>query len=146
MRVAVIVTINDAINGAALRKGKTMAASVSTVSALDPAAYDWDSVPEEEVMDGVRRKVIAGEKAMLVMYFIKEGTEFPRHNHPHEQFAYILEGTFRMQCDDGTFDLGPGSVMHVPSGVYHGGYAVGSDVVEVDIFSPIREDYLPKSS
>ena len=51
-----------------------------------------------------------------------------------------------MQCDNGTFDLGPGSVMHVPSGVYHGGYAVGSDVVEVDIFSPIREDYLPKSS
>jgi quercetin dioxygenase-like cupin family protein len=146
MRVAVIVTINDAINGASLRKGKTMAASVSAVSALDPAAYDWDSVTEEEVMDGVRRKVIAGEKAMLVMYFIKEGTEFPRHNHPHEQFAYILEGTFRMQCDDGTFDLGPGSVMHVPSGVYHGGYAVGSDVVEVDIFSPIREDYLPKSS
>ncbi len=146
MRVAVIVTINDAINGASLRKGKTMAASVSTVSALDPAAYDWDSVPEEEVMEGVRRKVIAGEKAMLVMYFIKEGTEFPRHNHPHEQFAYILEGTFRMRCDDGTFDLGPGSVMHVPSGVYHGGYAVGSDVVEVDIFSPIREDYLPKSS
>ena len=146
MRGAVIVTINDAINGASLRKGKTMAASVSTVSTLDPTAYDWDSVPEEEVMDGVRRKVIAGEKAMLVMYFIKEGTEFPRHNHPHEQFAYILEGTFRMQCDAGTFDLGPGSVMHVPSGVYHGGYAVCSDVVEVDIFSPIREDYLPKSS
>ena len=146
MRVAVIVTINDAINGASLRKGKTMAGSVSTVSALDPTAYDWDSVPEEDVMDGVRRKVIVGEKAMLVMYFIKEGTEFPRHNHLHEQFAYILEGTFRMQCDNGTFDLGPGSVMHVPSGVYHGGYAVGSDVVEVDIFSPIREDYLPKSS
>ena len=39
-----------------------MVASVSTVSALDPTAYDWDSVPEEDVMDGVRRKVIVGER------------------------------------------------------------------------------------
>jgi quercetin dioxygenase-like cupin family protein len=123
-----------------------MVALTSGVSVLDPRAYDWDTVSEEEVMEGVRRKVIVGEKAMLVMYYIREGTEFPRHNHPHEQFAYILEGTFRMECDDGTFDLGPGSVMHVPSGAYHGGHAVGGDVVEVDIFSPIREDYLPESS
>ncbi len=123
-----------------------MVALTSGVSVLDPRAYDWDTVSEEEVMEGVRRKVIVGEKAMLVMYYIREGTEFPRHNHPHEQFAYILEGTFRMECDDGTFDLGPGSVMHVPSGAYHGGHAVGGDVVEVDIFSPIREDYLPVSS
>ena len=123
-----------------------MVALTSGVSVLDPRAYDWDTVSEEEVMEGVRRKVIVGEKAMLVMYYIREGTEFPRHNHPHEQFAYILEGTFRMECDDGTFDLGPGSVMHVPSGAYHGGHAVGGDVVEVDIFSPIREDYLPEAS
>ena len=123
-----------------------MAAPASGVSVLDPRAYDWDTVSKEDVMEGVRRKVIVGEKAMLVMYFIREGTVFPRHNHPHEQFAYILEGTFRMECDTGTFDLGPGSVMHVPSGVYHGGYAIGGDVVEVDIFSPIREDYLPESS
>ena len=123
-----------------------MVALTSGVSVLDPRAYDWDTVSEEEVMEGVRRKVIVGEKAMLVMYYIREGTEFPRHNHPHEQFAYILEGTFRMECDDGTFDLGPGSVMHVPSGAYHGGHAIGGDVVEVDIFSPIREDYLPESS
>ena len=123
-----------------------MVALTSGVSVLDPRAYDWDTVSEEEVMEGVRRKVIVGEKAMLVMYYIREGTEFPRHNHPHEQFAYILEGTFRMECDDGTFDLGPGSVKHVPSGAYHGGHAVGGDVVEVDIFRPIREDYLPESS
>ena len=127
-------------------RGKNMVALASGVSVLDPRAYDWDTVAEEEVMEGVRRKVIVGEKAMLVMYFIREGTEFPRHNHPHEQFAYILKGTFRMECDSGTFDLGPGSVMHVPSGAYHGGHAVGGDVVEVDIFSPIREDYLPDSS
>jgi len=113
------------------------------VRIVDPVAYDWDEVPAEDVMAGVRRKVITGDKAMLVMYFIDDGTVFPRHNHPHEQFAYILEGTFRMDCDDGSFELGPGSVMHVPSGVYHGGQAIG-DVVEVDVFSPPREDYLGK--
>ena len=110
---------------------------------LDPRAYDWDSLPAVEVMPGVRRKVLTGERMTLVMYFIKDGTVFPRHNHPHEQFAYVLEGKFRMDCDQGSFELGPGSVMHVPSGVYHGGQAIG-DVVEVDMFSPIREDYLPK--
>ena len=119
-----------------------MATPAQAPRVFDPKSYDWDSVPSEDVMDGVTRKVITGENAMLVLYHIKDGTVFPRHNHPHEQFAYILEGTFRMECDNGAFDLGPGSVIHVPSGAYHGGVAVG-DVVEVDIFSPIREDYLP---
>ena len=119
-----------------------MATPATAPRPLDPAAYDWDAVPAEAVMDGVTRKVISGENVMLVLYRIKDGTVFPRHNHPHEQFAYVLEGTFRMECDGASFDLGPGSVMHVPSGAWHGGRAVGGDVVEVDVFSPIREDYL----
>ncbi|MDP6350967.1 MAG: cupin domain-containing protein [Alphaproteobacteria bacterium] len=123
-----------------------MAAPAQAPRVLDPMAYDWNDVPIENVMAGIRRKVITGENAMLVMYFIADGTVFSRHNHPHEQFAYILEGTFRMDCDNGSFDLGPGSVIHVPSGAYHGGRAVGGDVVEVDIFSPIREDYLPRTT
>ena len=119
-----------------------MAKTTAAPRVIDPTAYDWDSVPEEEVMPGVRRKLVYGDKAMLVLYRIADGTVFPRHNHPHEQFAYVLEGTFRMECDNGSFDLGPGSVMHIPSGAWHGGRAIG-DVVEIDVFSPIRADYLP---
>ena len=118
-----------------------MAKTKSAPRVIDPTAYDWESVPEEEVMPGVRRKLVHGDKVMLVLYRIADGTVFPRHNHPHEQFAYVLEGTFRMECDNGSFDLGPGSVMHIPSGAWHGGRAIG-DVVEIDVFSPIREDYL----
>lgn len=118
-----------------------MAKTTTVPRVIDPTAYDWESVPEEEVMPGVRRKLVHGDKAMLVLYHIADGTVFPRHNHPHEQFAYVLEGTFRMECDNGSFDLVPGSVMHIPSGAWHGGRAIG-DVVEIDVFSPIREDYL----
>jgi len=112
---------------------------------MDPRAYDWEKVPFDEPMAGVRRQVITGDRVMLVKYHISDGTVFPRHNHPHEQFAFILEGTFRMETDTGSWNLGPGSVFHVPSGEFHGGQAVG-DVVEVDIFSPIRDDYLVPAS
>ncbi len=64
-----------------------MAAPAQAPRVFDPSAYDWDSVPSEDVMEGVTRKVITGEKAMMVLYHIKDGTVFPRHNHPHEQFA-----------------------------------------------------------
>ena len=66
-----------------------MAAPARAPCVFDPSAYDRDSVPSEDVKEGVTRKVITGENAMLVLYQIKDGTVFARHNHPHEQFTEV---------------------------------------------------------
>ena len=37
-----------------------------------------------------------------------------------------------------------GDVLHFPSGIRHGATMLDDEVVLIDIFSPIREDFLPE--
>jgi quercetin dioxygenase-like cupin family protein len=41
---------------------------------------------------------------------------------------------------------GPGDVVHFPSNVWHGATMLDDEVVLVDIFTPVREDFLPAST
>ena len=66
------------------------------------------------------------------------------HSHQNEQLTYILTGKLRFWVGDDlgqVFDVGPGEVLHLPSNVLHKARAL-EDTLDVDIFSPPRQDWL----
>lgn len=50
---------------------------------------------------------------------IAPGGHTPHHEHPFEHENFVLEGTGRLLIQDVAHDVGPGSVMFVPSGARH---------------------------
>jgi len=48
----------------------------------------------------------------------------------------------RLTIGDETFDTLPGDSWSIPGDVEHGA-AVLADAVAIEVFSPVREDYLP---
>ncbi len=104
----------------------------------------WSEIPLETVTDQISRKLITGQQMMLAHVFLKKGAVVPRHQHHNEQFTYILEGALRFWMgEDGaeTYDVRAGEVLHIPSNVWHRAEAL-EDTLDVDIFSPPREDWL----
>ncbi len=104
----------------------------------------WDEVPLETVTDQISRKLITGQQMMLAQVFLKKGAVVPKHQHHNEQFTYILSGGLRFWMgDDGAevIDVMAGEVLHIPSNVWHKAEAL-EDTLDVDIFSPPREDWL----
>ena len=81
-------------------------------------AYDWKEQPAEGGGDVVRR-LIGGAGADLKMVSIKAGTKAERHDHPFEQFVQVLEGGGQLECDAGSVELAPGTVLHFPPGAWH---------------------------
>lgn len=71
---------------------------------------------------------------------IEAGAVLPRHSHPHEQVATVIEGEFELTIDGQTHCLGPGSVGIIPSHAIHSGRALTRCHI-IDAFYPIREDY-----
>lgn len=66
------------------------------------------------------------------------GWALPAHRHANEsETIIVLTGRLRMTIDGVERDVGPGDVVHVPSGVSHDGAVVGNGpVTRTVVFSP----------
>ena len=106
--------------------------------------YRWSDIPLESVTNMLDRRLITGNRMMLAHVYLKKGCIVPTHSHENEQLTYILEGAlrFRIGADEAQEVLvSAGEVLHIPSNVPHMAEAV-EDTLDVDIFSPPREDWL----
>lgn len=109
--------------------------------------YRWDDIPKEKVTEQLSRRLITGERMMLTHVYLDKGCIVPRHSHENEQITYILEGALRFWIgEDGQEEIvvRSGEVLHIPSNVPHMAEAL-EDTVDVDIFSPPRQDWLDKT-
>jgi quercetin dioxygenase-like cupin family protein len=105
--------------------------------------YKKDETGYRVVMDGVRLKsLVYGEKSLQCEFRIERGKGLPSHTHPHEQTGYLVSGRMRFIIADETFDVEPGDSWCIPGDVEHAAEAF-EDSVGVEVFSPVREEYLP---
>ena len=66
------------------------------------------------------------------------------HAHSYEQIVYILAGRIRFHIGEKSVVLGPGGLVQIPPDVMHWGEVVGDEpVLNLDIFTPVREEYAP---
>jgi quercetin dioxygenase-like cupin family protein len=109
--------------------------------------FRWSDVPLERVTDALTRKLITGDRMMLAHVFLDKGCSVPRHSHENEQLTWILEGALRFwigEDESEVIEVHAGEVLHIPSNVPHKALAL-MDTLDVDIFSPPREDWLNRT-
>src|SRR5215467_4623925 len=104
----------------------------------------WESVPLEQMSDVISRKLITGEKAMVAQVFLKKDAVVPEHHHESEQITYILEGALKFEIEGKIVVVRKGEVLAIPSNVPHRAVAL-EDTLDLDIFSPIRVDWLTQN-
>jgi len=105
--------------------------------------YTWDEMETEVMSEFIARKIISGDKAMVAQVFLKKGAVVPEHFHESEQITYILRGALEFELEGTKVVVGAGQVLRIPSNVPHRAVAL-EDTLDLDIFSPIRQDWLIK--
>lgn len=104
--------------------------------------YRWDELPTEAVRPGVKRAGFRGDDVLLVMNWLQPGMQTRPHRHPFEQIVYVVQGKMRFVVGDEVIEADAGSVIRVPPDVEHYGEPIGDEpVLNLDVFSPFREDY-----
>lgn len=109
--------------------------------------HRWEDMQWEKVNDMLDRKLITGNRMMLAHVLLKKGCVVPRHSHENEQLTYILEGALHFKLGEDQREevtVSAGEVLHIPSNLPHEALAL-EDTLDVDVFSPPREDWLNKT-
>ena len=107
-------------------------------SKADPHGY-------RQVIPGIQLKTMAyGEKTLLAEFRLEAGSILPRHAHLYEQTGYLVQGRIRLTIGEETFDVGPGDSWCIPGNIDHSAEIIEATIA-VEVFSPLREDYLPES-
>ena len=100
-----------------------------------------DAKPVEMVPGVVRRSIVHGERTSLHELHIEKDAVVPLHTHPHEQIGYVASGRVVFELGGEKRELQAGDAYCVPGEVPHGVVAL-EDCVCIDIFSPVRTEYL----
>jgi quercetin dioxygenase-like cupin family protein len=103
--------------------------------------HSLGALPEEHVTPQISRKIVTGEREMIVFWKMKAGAHAAAHRHPHEQIFWVLSGRMDFRLGGERRTCGPGDVGVIPGGVEHEAW-FPEDTEVIDLFAPPREDFL----
>ena len=106
-----------------------------------PGFHTLNDLPVEKVTDKITRRVLAGDKEMVVWWSMKAGAHAAAHRHPHEQMFWMLTGRMEFRLGQDKRTCVPGDVALIPGGVEHEAWFL-EDTEVVDVFAPPREDFV----
>lgn len=98
-----------------------------------------DRLPEERIGDRITRKILVGDKCMVVFWRMKAGARAARHQHPHEQLFWMLSGRMEFDLDGEKRTCVAGDCGVIPGNTPHEAY-FPEDTEVIDVFAPPRED------
>ena len=108
-----------------------------TIAGFDKLA----SVAEEQITDKIARRVISGKQGTMVYWRMKAGAHAAAHQHPQEQFVWVIKGTIRLRIGAEERTIKPEDIAVISGGIEHEAF-FPEDTEVIDFFAPVREDFL----
>ena len=99
-------------------------------------------IPWEQMDTGVKRKIMAwDDRLMVVKVAFDKGGVGTLHRHYHSQITHVESGIFEVEIRDEKKVLTTGDVFYIPPNTMHGAVCLEAGVL-IDVFSPMREDFI----
>ena len=114
---------------------------ISDIEKIEALITNWEAVPVEQISDGIERQMVVGQKVMICRFRFAPFVVTPPHRHPHEQMTMVMQGKVKFIVEDDVRIVSAGDILHFPSNHWHGATMLDEEVVLIDVFSPIREDF-----
>jgi quercetin dioxygenase-like cupin family protein len=105
-----------------------------------PSAAKFNELcPKKDIGQGILMQLIGdGQNVNAVHWNMPHGSTVARHEHPQEQFGYIVAGALEVIIGTTKFICRAGDSYIIPPNQEHEFTAIG-DTEAIDIFSPKRD-------
>lgn len=99
----------------------------------------------EQLGGGLSRQILGWDnQIMMVKVKFEKGTIASQHTHFHTQTTFCHSGKFEFTIDGEKHVLEAGDGLYIAPNLLHGAECIEAGVV-LDVFSPVREDFLDGS-
>jgi unsaturated pyranuronate lyase len=106
--------------------------------------HRWSDIPQERINPSIARQFITGERVTVARFELTRAGVVPRHAHENEQVSYIVSGALKFVFDDYEVIVRGGELIQIPPNVPHAAEVI-EDCVAIDVFSPVRQDWIDKT-
>lgn len=104
---------------------------------------NFDEKGFEEKFKGVFLKTLVyGKKTLMTNIKLVKGAKIPKHQHRYEQTGFLVNGKIDFEINGEHRIAEPGDSWTILANIPHGAEAIEDSSI-VEVFSPVREDYLP---
>ena len=104
---------------------------------------DWSSIPAARIAEGIDRQMLWGERIMVCRLRLDPHVVTTVHSHAHEQVTFVARGRVQFVIDGQSRMASAGDLLVFPPHCEHGATMLDEEVVLIDTFSPVREDFFP---
>jgi quercetin dioxygenase-like cupin family protein len=99
-------------------------------------------IPWEQMGEAVKRKIMSyDDNLMVVKVEFDKGGVGTLHQHYHSQITHIESGVFEVEIGEEKKVLSAGDGFYIPPNTMHGAVCLEAGVL-IDVFSPMREDFI----
>lgn len=111
------------------------------MTSRSPHHHRWTDLPSKAVTESIQRRYVTADRVTVARFELARGGVVPRHAHENEQVSCVLSGSLKFTFDDRDVVVDAGEVMQIPGGISHE-VTVLEDTVVMDVFSPVRQDWI----
>jgi quercetin dioxygenase-like cupin family protein len=106
--------------------------------------HRWTDVAAEQITPAISRKFITGDRVTIARFELKRGGVVPMHSHENEQVTFVISGALKFKIEGREVVVRSGEVLQIPGAIPHE-VEVVEDTLVVDVFSPVRQDWIDKT-
>ena len=98
----------------------------------------------EDVLPGIKRKIVGHTEDLMAVHlcFDKGAVGAPHAHEIHDQIGYVVSGSFEAEVEGEKKVLKAGDAYIAAKMAEHGAVALEDNSILLDMFSPVREDFL----
>ncbi|MBC7005363.1 cupin domain-containing protein [Photobacterium sp. BZF1] len=106
--------------------------------------FEINNTEWEDLGDGIKRKIVGHTEDLMAVHleFAKGAIGHPHAHDIHDQIGYVVEGSFEAEVDGEKRVLKKGDAYIAAKLAVHGAVALEEGSILLDMFSPVRQDFL----
>jgi quercetin dioxygenase-like cupin family protein len=107
----------------------------------------WNDITEQRINENITRKMFWGENIMVTRWELEPNTALPVHEHVSEQVTMVQEGSVTLVFPgEAKVTLRSGDMLVIPPSKPHGVEVGPQGCIVMDLFSPLRQDFIDGSA
>jgi len=116
----------------------------ATQEEFNQRVIPYCDIPLVELVPNVKAHILSSERMTAIFGTLAPNSVVPVHRHEPEQIMIVVEGECDQIAEGKLYHLKEGDVIIFPSNVEHGTYVSEKGLRTIEVFAPIRQDYMAK--